>query len=172
MISRLCVEPVAQLNQILHCDQYCNVKLFICNIETFLSLRKSDLRLQFVLIGLKIIGAFGKLTLAINLFLNFSVTQERTPKYFNERQEALEISCLHALWNFSEMKAERQLVLREIGLEPFLHSLLKDESNVVYPVENSNLGKINESSAGCLAQYVFVGEKRLRKGLGEFIIIT
>ena len=64
-------------------------------------------------------------------------------KSFNSLQDTLETSCLDFLWNFSETKEDRQLVLKKIGLEPFLHSLLKDTSKVGYQ---------NKLSVRCLAQ--------------------
>ena len=64
--------------------------------------------------------------------------------YFNDKQSDLELYCLMCLWNFSEIKEDRKLVLRKIGLEPFIDSLLKDALvGVIH---------INEASVGCLAQ--------------------
>ena len=68
-------------------------------------------------------------------------------KHFNRLQDGMEISCLLCLWNFSETKEDRQLVLKKIGLEPFLHSLLKDTSDV-----HDGILRVNEVSVGCLAQ--------------------
>ena len=75
--------------------------------------------------------------------------------YFNEKQNELEIFCLLCLWNFSEIKEDRQLVLREIGLEPFLHSLLKTGPDDYL---GHSLIHVNEASVGCLAQYVELPE--------------
>ena len=66
--------------------------------------------------------------------------------YSNEKQNDLELYCLMCLWNFSEIKEDRQLVLRKIGLEPFIDSLLKDAP------EPDAVINVNQASVGCLAQ--------------------
>ena len=67
-------------------------------------------------------------------------------KHFNGQQEEMEVFCLLCLWNFSETKEDRQLVLRKIGLEPFLYSLLKDIPDV-----HDCFLRVNEVSVGCVA---------------------
>ncbi|XP_028395295.1 uncharacterized protein LOC114519372 [Dendronephthya gigantea] len=103
--------------------------------------------------GLKLLGRIYRFA-SRSHFESVGVTDEGRPDYFNEKQEELEIFCLYTLWNFSEMKADRQLVLKVIGLEPFLYSLLKDESSVKDLEKKSRLNQINDSSVGCLVQYV------------------
>ena len=68
-------------------------------------------------------------------------------EHFNAQQNEMETKCLICLWNFSETKEDRQLVLMKIGLEPFLHSLVKDTSDA-----HGNTLRVNEASMGCLAQ--------------------
>ena len=70
-------------------------------------------------------------------------------RYFNREQNELEVSCLQCLWNLSEIKEDRRMVLRTIGVEPFIHSLLKVSSDIDDSVEHVY---INQASVGCLAQ--------------------
>ena len=63
-------------------------------------------------------------------------------RLFNDKQAELEIICLFCCWDFSETEEDRSLVLRKIGLEPFIHSLLK-----------LDVTRANEASLGCLVQY-------------------
>ena len=74
-------------------------------------------------------------------------------RYFNCEQNELEVLCLNCLWCFSEIKEDRQMVLRKIGLEPFIHSLLKVSS----PDIDDDIGedvcfRVNQASMGCLSQ--------------------
>jgi hypothetical protein len=74
-------------------------------------------------------------------------------RYFNREQNELEVSCLRGLWSLSEIKEDRQMVLRTIGLEPFIHSLLK----VSPPDTDDDIGehvciRVNQTSMGCLSQ--------------------
>jgi hypothetical protein len=74
-------------------------------------------------------------------------------RYFNREQNDLEMKSLACLWNFSEIKEDRQMVLRTIGLEPFIHSLLK----VSPPDTDDDIGehvciRVNQTSMGCLSQ--------------------
>ena len=75
-------------------------------------------------------------------------------RLFNDQQAGLEIFCLSCLWNFSETKEDRSLVLRKIGLEPFIHSLLKfDVPDVVDDNRIYDVIHANEASLGCLGGY-------------------
>ena len=75
-------------------------------------------------------------------------------KRFRERQLDLEVFCLLCIWNFSEIKEDRRLVLKTIGLDPFFYSLLKDPTDFegIEQVEEYDIIRVNEASVGCLAQ--------------------
>ena len=66
--------------------------------------------------------------------------------YFIEKQIKLEVVCLRCVWNFSEIDEDRQLVLQEMGLEPFISSFLKPEDDCG---SNDKLGNDNKASVDC-----------------------
>ena len=74
-------------------------------------------------------------------------------RHFNDKQAELEICCLSCLWDFSETKEDRSLLLRKIGLEPIVHSLLKDIPDVVDDNRIYDVSRANERSLGCLGGY-------------------
>jgi hypothetical protein len=75
------------------------------------------------------------------------------PRYFNHEQNILEVLCLKCLWCFSESKEDRQMVLRKIGLEPFIHSLLKVSSpDIDDDIREDVCFRVNQASMGCLSQ--------------------
>lgn len=68
-------------------------------------------------------------------------------KDVNDNGDKLEILCLFCLWNFMEMERDRSIVLKRIGLKPFINSLLRvasdtDQEYLVF--------HINEAAVGCL----------------------
>lgn len=69
----------------------------------------------------------------------------------NGNQNLLEYGCLITLWNYSETKEDRRMVLKEIGLDMFMKSLVKQPHN---GDEYLEVSQINEAAVGCLAQYV------------------
>lgn len=67
---------------------------------------------------------------------------------FYEHQNVLEHMCLLTLWNYSELKQDRRMVLQKIGLDMFLESLIRN------PDCDGQIHLINEAAVGCLAQYI------------------
>ncbi|CAB3998561.1 uncharacterized protein LOC113664598 [Paramuricea clavata] len=86
-------------------------------------------------------------------FCYFSV-DSTVARHFNDQQTELEIRCLSCLWSLSETKEDRSLLLRKIGLEPILHSLLKDIPDVVDDNRIYDVSRANERSLGCLGGFV------------------
>ena len=66
--------------------------------------------------------------------------------YFFKKQIKLEAVCLRCVWNFSEIDEDRQLVLQEIGLEPFISSFLKPEDDCD---SDDKLDNDNKASVNC-----------------------
>ncbi|XP_028395296.1 uncharacterized protein LOC114519373 [Dendronephthya gigantea] len=69
----------------------------------------------------------------------------------NHNSNRLEISCLHCLWNFMEKEKDRSIVLKMIGLEPFINSFLKVSSDVD---QEYFVISINEAAVGCLCAFI------------------
>ncbi|CAB4018738.1 uncharacterized protein LOC113664598 [Paramuricea clavata] len=74
---------------------------------------------------------------------------EHVASYFNNKQTELEMCCLSCLWVFSEIEEDRSLVLKKIGLEPFIHSLLKNTPDV--DDDDDWTCDVVHASSGCLA---------------------
>ena len=71
----------------------------------------------------------------------------------NNEQRALQTNCLSFMWNFSESRHDRQLVLKYRGLKWVTEALLLeplDESMDEH--ERWHTVGIHESAVGCLVQ--------------------
>jgi hypothetical protein len=82
--------------------------------------------------------------------VSFCYFSEHVASYFNNKQTEVETCCLSCLWVFSEIEEDRSLVLKKIGLEPFIHSLLKNTPDVD---DDDWTCDVVHASSGCLAGY-------------------
>ena len=67
-------------------------------------------------------------------------------------QKSLEYYCLYALWNYSELEEGRRIVLKNIGLDMFIKSLVRSPLQGHEGVLEPEVIDINNSAVGCLAQ--------------------
>ena len=88
-------------------------------------------------------------------FLNFcrhssGVEETEMLKSVTDNQKILEYSCLGAVWSYSELEEDRRIILKKIGLDMFVKSLIRS------PWQADELDRevinINECAVGCLSQ--------------------
>ena len=67
-------------------------------------------------------------------------------------QKLLENSCLGTFWSYSELEEGRRIVLKNIGLDMFIKSLVRSPLQGHEGVLEPEVIDINNSAVGCLAQ--------------------
>ena len=88
-------------------------------------------------------------------FLNFrrhsnGVEETEMLRSVTDNQKILEYSCLGAVWSYSELEEDRRIVLKKIGLDMFMKSLIRNpwQADELDP----EVININECAVGCLSQ--------------------
>ena len=97
------------------------------------------------------------MTVYINIFLRSKYKESEVLvgqlRDLNNEQMVLHMHCLSLLWNFSETRHDRRMVLKKGGLPFVIEALLSDPDEYLPSSDEYwEVASINETAVGCLVQ--------------------